>query len=415
MTRRLWGAPSVLAAAWLVASTFAVAQTSSDADTALRQGFEAAWSRQPERQAASLRRDAAAAQAEAAERWTPEPPAIEIAAKTDRLTENHGSREYEAAIAVPLWLPGERSRSQAAMQAERAALEARLLASRWRIAGEVRDAYWSLQLAQLDRELAQQRLAGAQQLAADVARRVRAGDLARSDQHQADGAAAAAGGAVAMAKVAVARAAQRWTALTGSAPPDADSGERPEPAPAASAEVDPAHPALGELIAQGEVARQARSLADVQRRANPELVVGATRERGSFDERYGQTLTLGVRIPLGLSSTHRAKVAAAAADQVEAEVQLALEQDRVRAEARAAANRVDAAREVLAAAERRAQLALESRGFFDKSFRLGETDLPTRLRAEFEAVEAEREAARSRIELAAAISQLRQALGLLPE
>lgn len=396
-----------------MASTFAVGQTNADANHPLTQGFDAAWLRQPDQQAASLRRDAAAAQAEAAERWTPEPPAIEIATKTDRLTQNHGSREYEAAIAVPLWLPGERSRSRAGVQAERAALEARLLASRWRIAGEVRDAYWSLQLAQLDGELAQQRLAGAQRLAADVARRVRAGDLARADQHQADGAVAAAGGAAAMAQVAVARAVQRWTALTGSAPPAMEA--RPEAAPAASPAVDAGHPALGELIAKGEVARQDRALAEVQRRANPELVVGAMRERGSFDERYGQTLTLGVRIPLGLSSTHRAKVATAAADQVEAQVQLALEQDRVRAEARAAAARVDAAREVLAAAQRRAQLAVESRGFFDKSFRLGETDLPTRLRAELDAAEAEREAARSRIELAAAISELRQALGLLPE
>ena len=69
----------------------------------------------------------------------------------------------------------------------------------------------------------------------------------------------------------------------------------------------------------------------------------------------------------------------------------------------------------LAAAEKRAQLARESRGFFDKSFRLGESDLPTRLRIELEAVEAERQNARARIELAAAISALRQALGLLPE
>ena len=69
----------------------------------------------------------------------------------------------------------------------------------------------------------------------------------------------------------------------------------------------------------------------------------------------------------------------------------------------------------LAAAERRAQLARESRGFFDKSFRLGETDLPTRLRIEAEAADAERQAARARIELAAAISAWRQALGLLPQ
>jgi cobalt-zinc-cadmium efflux system outer membrane protein len=77
--------------------------------------------------------------------------------------------------------------------------------------------------------------------------------------------------------------------------------------------------------------------------------------------------------------------------------------------------RVDAARAQLAAAERRALLARETRGFFDKSFRLGETDLPTRLRIEAEATEAERQVARSRIELAAAISAWRQALGLLPQ
>ncbi|MNW04181.1 hypothetical protein D3C71_2002340 [compost metagenome] len=67
------------------------------------------------------------------------------------------------------------------------------------------------------------------------------------------------------------------------------------------------------------------------------------------------------------------------------------------------------------AAQRRAALAGESRGFFDKAFRLGESDLPTRLRIDLEAFEAERQAARSRLEVGAAISQLRQALGLLPE
>ena len=77
--------------------------------------------------------------------------------------------------------------------------------------------------------------------------------------------------------------------------------------------------------------------------------------------------------------------------------------------------RVESSRTQLAAAEKRAQLARESRGFFDKSFRLGESDLPTRLRIELEAVEAERQSTRTRIDLAAAISALRQALGLLPE
>jgi len=46
---------------------------------------------------------------------------------------------------------------------------------------------------------------------------------------------------------------------------------------------------------------------------------------------------------------------------------------------------------------------------------LGETDLPTRLRIEAEAVEAERQEARSQVDLAASISVWRQSLGLLPQ
>ena len=108
-------------------------------------------------------------------------------------------------------------------------------------------------------------------------------------------------------------------------------------------------------------------------------------------------------------------MATAKAEAAEADALLALEQERIAAERTAAAARIAAARQWRAAAERRALLASESRGFFDKSFRLGETDLPTRLRIEAEAAEAERQAAHARVEFAAAISALRQALGLLPQ
>jgi cobalt-zinc-cadmium efflux system outer membrane protein len=70
---------------------------------------------------------------------------------------------------------------------------------------------------------------------------------------------------------------------------------------------------------------------------------------------------------------------------------------------------------VLEASSERARLALESRSFFDKSFRLGQTDLPTRLRIEQEANTALREQARARINLHHATALLRQALGLMPE
>jgi len=122
-----------------------------------------------------------------------------------------------------------------------------------------------------------------------------------------------------------------------------------------------------------------------------------------------------VRIPFGSESRNRAKLGLARAEALETEGHLRLERERLASDLEAARVRVESSRAQLAAAEKRAQLARESRGFFDKSFRLGESDLPTRLRIELEAVEAERQSTRARIDLAAAISALRQALGLLPE
>jgi cobalt-zinc-cadmium efflux system outer membrane protein len=380
----------------------------------LKQAFDAAWQRQPEARSADARRQAVDAQAAVARNWTVEPIALELSAKTDHLTGNHGGREYVAGIAVPLWLPGERSGAQAVAQAERVVLDSRVGAAKWRVAGALRDAWWAAQRATLETALMQARLANARQLAADVGRRVMAGDLSRADQHQADGAVAAAQSALAEAQSVHAQSRQTLRALTGVAlaetlPTNAES----PPDEATRAGLD--HPALRELGARADLARRARELASVQTRGNPELTVAATRNRGAFGDAYGQSLTLGVRIPFGSDDRQRARLATAGAEQTEADSQLELERNRIATDIAAAEARIDAARVMVDAAEKRAALALETRRFFEKSFRLGETDLPTRLRIELEAFEAERQRERARIELAQVQSQWRQALGLLPE
>lgn len=382
------------------------------ATTSLKTLFDAAWLRQPEAQALQARREAAQAQHRAAEAWTPEPPALEASHRTDRVSRNDGAREWEVGIAVPLWLPGERQGRSALAQTEAAVLESRTNAARLRVAGSVREAWWAWQRAGMDVEIARGHLDSGRRIAGDVARRVKAGDLARADQHQADGAVAAAEAALAQAEADAAVARQQVKALAGGsvAPP---TGPSPEPEPT-TAEVPP-HPALTELQDLSTRAERAAALAATQSRANPELALTTTRDRGAAGERYGQTVTLALRIPFGGGPRHDSRVAGARADAAEAQAQLALERGRLQAEREAAQARVEAARTRLAAAERRATLARETRGFFERSFRLGETDLPTRLSIDAEATEAERQAARSRIELAAAISAWRQALGLLPQ
>ncbi|RZI78165.1 MAG: transporter [Variovorax sp.] len=390
----------------------------ADADT-LKQAFEAAWARQPEAVALRLRREAAQAQQQAALAWTPEPPAVTVSNKTDRFNRDLGVHELEVGVAIPLWLPGERSRSGALAEAEMRGVESRALAVQLRMAGALREAWWQWQRAQVDVDMARDQLASARALAADVAKRLKAGDLARADQHQADGAVAAAESTEARALAALAGTVQQLrTASVGAvalASHAAPLVAEPEPS-VATAAVDLAdHPSFRDLQDRAAVAEGAAALGAVRSRANPELTLAATRERDLRGERYEPSITLALRIPFGAGSRHAARTASAQAEATELQTQVLLERERIGAEQEAARTRVAAARTQLAAADRRAQLAGESRGFFDKSFRLGETDLPTRLRIEAEAVEARRQAASARIEVAAAISQWRQALGLLPE
>ena len=414
--RHMW--PVALAACALSTHAQVVTPEAMPAGAAafsLKQAFDAAWSRQAEALALPSRRDAARAEQQAARAWTPAPPALEIAEKSDRLNRNRGVRELEVGIVVPLWLPDERSRSKALAEAQSSAVESRATAAQLRVSGTLRELWWQWQRDRVDADMANDQLSSAQRIAADVARRRQAGDLARADQHQSDGAVAAAESVLAQAQARVDASLQQLMAHTGVAMITAQQAlTTPESTPDdAPADID-GHATVLALKDLATVAERTASLAAAQSRSHPELLLATTRERAAFGEPNQQTITLGVRFPFGDGPRHDARTATALADAAEAQTQLALERQRLLSEREAHRSQVASARVQLAAAERRAQLARESRGFFDKSFRLGETDLPTRLRIESEATDAERQAAGGRIDLAAAISAWRQSLGLLP-
>lgn len=403
-----------VAMGWALATGAALAQAPAASPApalTLKALFERAWERQPEAQSAALRRESAQAARSGTASWTAEPAALELSTKTDRPGSNQGNREVELGVALPLWLPGERARKAALGDAEIKALESRRLAAQLQLAASVREAWWTLQRAQAELGLAQDRLQNAQRLAADVARRFQAGDMSRADQTQANGAVAQAEAAVAEATGArdVAQAALAvWSGGVELA-----EGAEPEAVPGAGLPAD--HPAVADWQDQAEVARRAADLAAVQTRANPELTVAATRGREQAGERYLQSFTVGVRVPLGGGDRARAKEAAARADALDAEVRARVEQDRLAADVAAATARVKATQAQREAMARHAALARDTRGFIDQAFRLGEADWPTRLRVELEAVQAERQLARARIDAAAAVSTLRQAMGLLPQ
>jgi outer membrane protein, heavy metal efflux system len=389
---------------------------SASVTLSLRHLFDAAWARQPEALALHIRRDAARAQRDAANAWTPEPAALEMSNKTDRLNRNLGARELEFGLAVPLWLPDERRRSAALADAESTAIESRATVAQLRVAATVREAWWQWQRARIEVEGARDHLDNTRRLASDTARRTKAGDLARADQNQADGAVASAEASMVQAEAGLAAAQLHLRALAGgAATPGEAAGTLAEPDPGIATSDLETHAELNALKDRAAVAEQTAALASAQSRGHPELRLTTTQARNAFGDASQQTITLGLRIPFGGGPRHDSRSASARAEVTEVQALLALERDRISAQQEAARMRVETYRAQLAAAERRAQLARESRGFFDKSFRLGATDLPTRLRIEAETSEAERQVARTRIELAASISAWRQALGLLPQ
>lgn len=383
---------------------------SAQAETRLARAFEQAWQRQPAAGALVERERGVAGQISAASAWTATPPSLEVGTRSDRFNRRNGSQENEIGLVLPLWLPGERSGSQALAEAEGAALAGRGQALRLRLAQLLRETWWNWQAARNEAALAGERVSAARQLRDDVARRFAAGDLSRADLNQAEGALAQAQALQAEIEAGQLGAAYRLESLTGQ--PGETGAVEPEPVPG---EVAGRHPAVLELQARLEVARRNADLARAQTRANPEIAVSTRRDRGASGEAVDQTWALALRIPFSAGPRQDARVATANAEAIELGIELEREQERLTREAAALQLQLVAARQQLAAAEQRSRLARENRGFYEKSFRLGESDLPTRLRIESEAFEAERALGRTRIALALAISQLRQSLGLLPE
>lgn len=379
-------------------------------ETPLAKAFAEAWQRQPVAAALVERQRAVDARLGAASALTVAAPSLELGVRSDQFNRNRGALENDLGLVLPLWLPGERSGARAAAEAEGTALAGRTDSLRLQLAQVVRDAWWSWQAQQNEIALAADRLGAATRLRDDVAKRFAAGDLSRADLNQAEGVLAQVRAQQAEAVAAEALARYRLESLTGS--PVGASGWQPEAMPA---EVGEAHPLLREWQGRSEFARRNAELARVQSRSNPELAVSTRRDRAASGEVAEQTWALSLRIPFGDGPRHDARVATANAEAIEASVELERLRERLVREAEATRQQVAAARQQLAAAEQRAQLARENRGYFEKSFRLGESDLPARLRIEAEAFEAERALGRARIALGQGISQLRQSLGLLPE
>ncbi len=398
------------AAGALIALLFVGSALAQPAPT-LREALDAAWALASAQRSSPQRIAELDARVRATDSWMAGPPSLLLAHRTDMLTGNSGLRELEAEVAVPLWSTRMRSASRSQIDVDRALLERQLSAAKLKIAGELRDLASQAALARSEQTLATRKLAEATSLAQDVERRVRAGDVARVDSLQAQSVVQQANVSLVQVRAAISRVQSQWQALTGLA---VVSDPASASVPPTGDAINPDHPALVAAAAHTQAARSRLSLAEADRRDPMELSVGSTVSQGVFGANAEASLRVAVKIPLGGDIRNGARIAAARAELTTAEAESDAVTRQVNADLATARADVVAARANEEALQARAKFSAEVQALFAKSYRLGESDLPTRLRAENERFEADLALGRARVETQRALSRLHQSLGWLP-
>jgi outer membrane protein TolC len=375
----------------------------------LRTALDKAWERSPQAQTFEAKRAESDAQAVAANSLLPGAPAVILGHRGDQLNSNAGKREWEAGIAMPIWLPGQRDARQRQAQAGKDGLEANIRALRLKLAGELREAIWQVRQAQAQTRLDEERALSAKKLAEDVSRRVLAGELARTDLNLAQNEWRAAQAAVLHSRNRQLQARQAYATLTGmtALPDDVSESAQPKPLP-------DDHPLLEEARLAIEAAQAQVRVAMNSRRDSPEVELSTRRERGNLNDPYAGTVAISLRLPLSTDARNLPRISAAqtaltGAHSGYARVRLTLEYHGQQAE-----QALQAADQVLDLARQQRAAARENLDLIQKSFGLGESDLFTLLRARAAAFEAEQSYNQQEIAQALARARLNQAQGVLP-
>lgn len=379
--------------------------------------YQSALENHPAMRAQAQRMDALQAGRVAANNLIAGPLTLEGSYRSDRSFDNQGLRETELGIGAPIWLWNERSKNQQYREAELQAGEHRFAQLKLELAALVRQAYWNTLAAQQNADLAQARLAASQKLMNDVLRRVDAGDLARADLLQATALHAQAKAEHSRALSGLAIVGAEFTEVSGlpvSVLNGAEQTTTAEPLPEITPSIE-THPAYLALQSEAVVQSSRADLLAVQKRENPEVGVAVVNDRAGFAAPNEKSLVLSTRIPLGASAERESLALQARADETEAQARLNRISTTLKAQVSAAQSSVEWFEQLQTNAQEQAALAQQVYALYQQSFKLGETDLPTLLRLEQQAFEAERMAKKSSIEYASKVSALRQALGLLPQ
>ena len=376
--------------------------------TTLKQAVESAWLRAPAARTLEARQDEVAAARANAGSWLASNPTLGLSQSADQGASERRQRETEISVSSSIWLPGQKSAREALALHSSDEVAAHLGATRLAVAGLVRSRVWEAAAAQVKLDENQDHLHHLEGLAEEVHRRVKAGDLARSDGLLAQQEVLAAQTDVSNARTALAEALARYRVVTG-----LSSLPALEPEALAGGDVR-ANPRLAAAHASEQRARAALRLASATRSAPPSIALSVRREDERSLREPVSSIRLALQIPIGTAARNRTVEAQAQTVIATASAEAAEVQANTDADIDTANERLANARIALDTASARATTLHEHTARFEKAFRAGERGLADLLRSRALTHEADIAAAQQKVALGLAHAQLNQALGILP-
>lgn len=375
----------------------------------MHQAVNAALARHPMRSLPDSKKSLGAAYRTQADSVFAADPSYNLSYRSDQLNAADGYREFEGSLDFPLWQKGQKSsrRRLAASIEQDARTDQQLL--RWQVAGEVLERAWSLRMANMEVAQAKARLQAVKQLQNDIDRRVRAGELARTDLLLAEQNSAEAQTNLLTAIHSQQAAQTSWLAYTGysALPLDLEKvttgGSNNQPA---------AHPLLQAANSRLNSAKAGREEVRTQRRENSTLSLYAKRDRGSDREPFGNSLGIGISVPFGVKAHAMPRLAEANSAVAEAAAEHALQKQQLENEITLAKQAVDAAARAFEQARKQQGLAQQRWKLTRRAFDLGEESLYPLILARQQADQQAYNEQKSRLELGLAKARLQHKLGV---
>jgi cobalt-zinc-cadmium efflux system outer membrane protein len=374
----------------------------------LKHAVESAWQRAPAARTLEARREEVLAARTNARSWLASSPTLGLSQRADSGASERDHRESEISMSSSIWLPGQKSARETLAARSTDEVAAHIGATRLAVAGLVRSRIWEAAAAEVKLKEKQDHLEHLEGLADEVQRRVKAGDLARSDGLLAQQEVLAARIEVTNARTAAAEAMARYRVTTGlpSLPPL-------EPEPVHDAPVS-AKPRLAAARSSEQRARAALRLAAATRSAPPTIALSVRREDESLLREPVNSIGVALHIPIGTAARNRSVEAQAQTVIATAAAEAAEVQASADADIETARERLANARTALDIALERATALHEHTALFEKAFRAGERGLAELLRSRALTHEADVAVAQQKVALGLAHAQLNQALGILP-